>query len=162
MKKLILVRHGKSSWEYSVSDRDRPLSERGIRDALLVSGKALSQNIRIDAVFSSPANRALHTSTIFLRQLEFPLSKFHLANELYDFSGDDVLRFVQNLDNNLDTVMIFGHNHAFTHIANSLGNTYIDNVPTSGLVDLEFDIEDWSKISKGATTQTIFPKQLRT
>ena len=45
MKKLILVRHGKSSWEYSVSDRDRPLSERGINDALLVSGKVLSQNI---------------------------------------------------------------------------------------------------------------------
>jgi len=161
MKKLILVRHGKSSWEYSVSDRDRPLSERGINDALLVSGKVLAQSIEIDAVFSSPANRALHTSTIFLRQLNFPSEKFELENKLYDFSGDDVFRFLQNLNNTLNTVMIFGHNHAFTHIANSLGNTYIDNVPTSGLVELEFAIEDWSKISKGTTTQTIFPKQLR-
>jgi len=161
MKKLILVRHGKSSWEYSVSDRDRPLSERGINDAQLVSGKVLAQNIQIDAIFSSPANRALHTSTIFLRQLDFPIKKFQLANELYDFSGDDVLRFLQNLSHNLNAVMIFGHNHAFTHLANSLGNTYIDNVPTSGLVELEFDIKDWSKISKGTTTQTIFPKYLR-
>lgn len=161
MKKLILVRHGKSSWEYSVSDKDRPLSERGINDALLVSAKVLAQNIQIDSIFSSPANRALHTSTIFLRQLDFPIKKLQLANELYDFSGDEVLRFLQNLSDSLNTVMIFGHNHAFTHIANSLGNSYIDNVPTSGLIELEFDIEDWSKISKGTTTQTIFPKQLR-
>lgn len=161
MKKLILVRHGKSSWEYSVSDRDRPLSERGINDALLVSGQVLTQNIQIDGIFSSPANRALHTCTIFLRQLDFPFEKFHLANALYDFSGDDVIRFLQNLNNSLNTVMIFGHNHAFTHIANSLGNTYIENLPTSGLVELEFNIDDWSKISKGTTTQTIFPKQLR-
>lgn len=161
MKKLILVRHGKSSWEYSVSDRDRPLSERGINDAQLVSGKVLAQNIQIDAIFSSPANRALHTATIFLRQLDFPFENFSLVNDLYDFSGDEVLEFVQNLNNQLNSVMVFGHNHAFTHIANSLGNTYIDNVPTSGLVELEFDSQDWSKIAKGTTAQTIFPKNLR-
>jgi len=161
MKKLLLVRHGKSSWEYAVSDRDRPLTERGINDALLVSGKLLSQNLEIDAVFSSPANRALHTCTIFLRQLDFPLKKLEIVDQLYDFSGDDVLRHLQNMSNSFDRVMIFGHNHAYTHIANSLGNSYIDNVPTSGLVELEFDIEDWSKIAKGTTAQTIFPKQLR-
>jgi len=161
MKKLILVRHGKSSWEYAVSDRDRPLAERGINDALLVSGKVLSQGIEIEAMFSSPANRALHTATIFVRQLNFHFENLKIENELYDFSGDEVLRFIRNLKNELDLVMIFGHNHAFTHIANSLGNTYIENVPTSGLVELEFDVDDWSKVTKGATAQTIFPKKLR-
>ncbi|MBM1107858.1 histidine phosphatase family protein [Aurantibacter crassamenti] len=161
MKKILLVRHGKSSWEYSVSDRDRPLSERGINDALLVSTEVLSNNLEIDAVYSSPANRALHTCTIFLRQLNFPFEKLEVVNELYDFSGDDVLQFIRNIKKDINTVMIFGHNHAFTHIANSLGNTYIDNVPTSGYVALEFKVEDWSKISKGTTLQTIFPKHLR-
>ncbi|MGI9551498.1 MAG: SixA phosphatase family protein [Aurantibacter sp.] len=162
MKKLILVRHGKSSWEYSVSDRDRPLKERGINDGLLVSSVFASKNIEFDAAYSSPANRALHTCTIFMRQLSFPLNKLQLTNDLYDFSGDSVLDFVRNLDNSLSSVIIFGHNHAFTHLANSLGNTYIDNVPTSGLVELDFDVDDWSKISKGTTSQTLFPKQLRT
>lgn len=162
MKKLILVRHGKSSWEYSVSDRDRPLKERGINDGLLVSSVFASKNIEIDAAYSSPANRALHTCTIFMRQLNFPLNRLELTDDLYDFSGDSVLDFIRNLDNNLGSAMIFGHNHAFTHIANSLGNTYIDNVPTSGLVELDFDAGEWSKISKGTTAQTIFPKQLRT
>ncbi|MEO9893782.1 histidine phosphatase family protein [Aurantibacter sp.] len=161
MKKLILVRHGKSSWAYSVSDRDRPLSERGINDAILVSDKVAENAIEIDAIFSSPANRALHTCTIFLRQLYLPLSKLEIRNELYDFSGNEVLNVVKNLNDNLNSVMIFGHNHAFTHIANSLGNNYIDNVPTSGLVDLNFEVESWSEITKGTTQRLIFPKQLR-
>lgn len=161
MKTLILVRHGKSSWEYSVGDKDRPLSQRGINDAHLVSDNFNEQSIPIDATFSSPANRALHTSMIFIRQLYFPLDKFRVVNELYDFSGEYVLQFVKELDADLNTVLIFGHNHAFTHIANSLGNTYIDNVPTSGLVQLEFDTKDWKSITKGNTKQTIFPKQLR-
>lgn len=161
MKTLILVRHGKSSWEYSVSDKDRPLLERGINDVLLVSNKFHEQALQIDSIFSSPANRALHTAMIFCRQTYFPLNRFSVSERLYDFSGDEVLQFVKELPNDLNSVMIFGHNHAFTHIANSLGNTYIENVPTSGLVQLEFDVQDWQSMSKGGTKQTIFPKQLR-
>lgn len=161
MKTLILVRHGKSSWEYSVGDKDRPLLQRGINDAHLVSDTFHESARKIDMIFSSPANRALHTAMIFCRQMYFPLHQFRITERLYDFSGDEVLQFVKELDNATDTVMIFGHNHAFTHIANSLGNTYIENVPTSGLVQLEFDVNEWASIQKGITKQTIFPKALR-
>ena len=161
MKHLILVRHGKSSWEYSVNDKDRPLKERGIREGHLVSETFGKQDVAIDAIFSSPANRALHTCMIFLRQLDLPYHGLLITNELYDFSGNQVSQFIKGLDNSLGTVMIFGHNHAFTHLANTLGNIYIDNVPTSGLVHLTFSEERWASISKGTTTQTIFPKHLR-
>tara|TARA_R110001583_G_scaffold111363_1_gene260405 strand:- start:4782 stop:5267 length:486 start_codon:yes stop_codon:yes gene_type:complete len=161
MKELILVRHGKSSWEYSVNDKDRPLLQRGINDGHLVVGAFKKKKIRPDAVFSSPANRALHTCMIFLRSMDFTYADFQITNALYDFSGDDVLQFVKELDNGLETVMIFGHNHAFTHIANSLGSEYIDNVPTSGLVHLNFNTNDWSAIGKGSTSYTIFPKSLK-
>ncbi len=161
MKNLILVRHGKSSWEYSVGDKDRPLLERGINDALLVSNKFHENRLDIDMIFSSPANRALHTAMIFCRQLYFPLDKFRTTEWLYDFSGDEVLQFVKDLDDNLKTVMIFGHNHAFTHIANSHGNSYIENVPTSGLVHLALNVDQWASIEKGVTKRTIFPKHLK-
>jgi len=161
MKTLILVRHGKSSWEYSVGDKDRPLLEKGINDAHLIADKFHEQAIQIDSIFSSPANRALHTAMIFCRQMHYPLDNFRTTEWLYDFSGDEVLHFVKELDNDVNTIMIFGHNHAFTYIANSLGNTYIENVPTSGLVQIEFDVNDWKSIEKGITKQTIFPKQLR-
>lgn len=161
MKTLILVRHGKSSWEYSVDDKDRPLQERGVNDGHLVSTKFKSHKIPIDAVFSSPANRALHTCMIFLRQLNFPFVKFRVTNELYDFSGDSVLKFLNTLDDTLDTVMIFGHNEAFMNVVNSLGNSYIDNVPTTGLVQIRFEVNDWASVTKGTTTQAIFPKDLK-
>jgi len=161
MKTLILVRHGKSSWDYSVDDKDRPLKERGINDGHLVSEKFKSQDVAINAVFSSPANRALHTCVIFLRKLNFPFIKFQMTNKLYDFSGESVLDFVKNLDNRFDSVMIFGHNEAFTNVVNSLGNSYIDNVPTTGLVQLDFDVKEWASVTKGTTTQTIFPKDLK-
>ena len=161
MKELILVRHGKSSWDYHVSDKDRPLLERGINDVILVSQKYTKQPIAVDFVYSSTANRAMHTCMIFLRQLDFPMHKLQLTHKLYDFSGDTVLHFIQSWDDSLQSVMIFGHNHAFTHLANSLGNKYIENVPTSGLVHLQFNTDRWSKIGKGTTVKTIFPKQLK-
>lgn len=161
MKTLILVRHGKSSWEYSVGDKDRPLLQRGINDAHLVSDRFQESAPKIDMIFSSPANRALHTAMIFCRQMYLPLDQFRITERLYDFSGDEVLHFIKELDNTCDTIMIFGHNHAYTYIANSLGNTYIENVPTSGLVRLEFDVNEWASIQKGITEQTIFPKALR-
>ena len=161
MKTLILVRHGKSSWEYSVGDKDRPLLQRGVFDGISVADAFNEHTVEIDAIFSSPANRALHTAMIFCRQLYYPLEKFKTTEWLYDFSGDEVLQFIKDLDNSLNTVMIFGHNHAFTYIANSLGNSYIENVPTSGLVQLKFATENWKAIDKGITERTLFPKQLR-
>jgi len=155
------MRHGKSSWDLSVADLDRSLQERGISDAYAVAKEFNDLNIKIDACFSSPANRALHTGIITARVLRFPLNNFHLTKELYDFSGNSVIEFVKNLENALNTVLIFGHNHAFTEIVNLWGNQYIENVPTAGLVQLNFDIDNWRAIVKGRTKTVLFPKQLK-
>jgi len=161
MKNLLLMRHGKSSWELNVSDEDRALLQRGISDTKLVAQELALKAFHIDYVFSSPANRALHTAIISLRELRFPLDKFEVVPELYDFSGNYVIDFIKNLPNELSTVLIFGHNHAFTHITNSLGSQHIENVPTAGFVHLQVDVESWASLSKGTTIQTIFPKQLK-
>lgn len=161
MKTILLVRHAKSSWEYHVSDRDRPLIERGIEDADKVAREFRKLSVNIDAAFSSPANRALHTAMIFLRSLKFPFSKFEISNSLYDFGGEEVRSFIRSLDNDLETVLLFGHNEAFTHLVNSLGNQYVGNVPTSGLVELKFDIKDWGSLEKGTTGRILFPKDLK-
>ncbi|WP_431124430.1 SixA phosphatase family protein [Flagellimonas flava] len=161
MKQIILVRHGKSSWEYDVSDKDRPLKERGIRDAGLVSKKFAENKPSIDFAFSSPANRALHTSMIVLRNIGFDLDNFQVKEALYDFSGNSVANFVHGLDNSHQTVMIFGHNYAFTTLANTWGDQYIDNVPTSGLVHIKFNVDRWDKVAKGTSETVIFPKHLK-
>jgi len=161
MKHLILVRHGKSSWENEVSDMDRPLKEIGILDAHRVAGHFAKLKIEVQAVYSSPAIRALHTCVIFLRSLSIPFKDFSLIHELYDFSGEQVMQFLRSLPDSETTVMVFGHNHAFTALANTLGNTYIENVPTSGLVHLKFDTNKWTTLGKGTTENILFPKELR-
>ncbi|MDF4204639.1 histidine phosphatase family protein [Maribacter sp. SA7] len=161
MKNLFLMRHGKSSWELNVSDQDRALLQRGISDARLVADEIAKLNLKIDQVYTSPANRAFHTCMICLRTLYYPLENCSVTADLYDFSGNQVFQFIQQLDNNLNNVLLFGHNHTFTHLANSMGDRRIDNVPTSGFVHLQFQENTWANVIKGSTIQTIFPKQLK-
>lgn len=162
MKSLLLFRHGKSSWDYDVRDQDRPLKPRGIKDGHLVARTFMDRTREYpERVFSSIANRALHTCMIFCRTLEYPVEKVELTQSLYDFSGESVLGFVKNLDNDINSVAIFGHNYAFTNVANQLGSMHIDNIPTSGLVQIKFQVDSWNKLEKGTTELLLFPKELR-
>ncbi len=161
MKTLILIRHAKSSWEHDVTDIDRPLSSRGYSDANLLSNELLKHDLKPDAVFSSPANRALTTCNIFMDALNFTSDLLKITDELYDFEGRQVANFIRNLNDDYKNVMIFGHNHAFTEIANNFGDEYIDNVPTCGLVMLQFNIDSWKNTDKGHTKMTLFPRHLK-
>jgi len=161
MKNLFLMRHGKSSWDLNVNDQDRALSQRGVFDAHLIGSKLAEQDLQVDFTFSSPANRALHTSMICLKEIKHPLEKFSITPEIYDFTGNQVLNFIKAVDNDLNAILLFGHNHAFTHLANMLGDKHIENVPTSGFVHIRFNENSWHAITKGSTVQTIFPKQFK-
>ncbi|WP_310991832.1 SixA phosphatase family protein [Aequorivita marina] len=161
MKTLYLVRHAKSSWKHDVDDHQRPLKKRGERDGKLVSNKVQAEIKPPQKLISSDATRAMSTAAYFLKALDISDADFETNHNLYDFSGQSVMRIIKSLDNNLDSVMIFGHNHAFTSIVNMLGNRYIENVPTCGFVMLQFDEEKWSDITTGKTVKTIFPRDLK-
>ena len=161
MKNITVIRHAKSSWEYDVSDKERPLKKRGLKDAELVSNAFKNKMINPDAVFSSPANRALSTCHIFLKNLEISIDKLKIEENLYDFGGQQVMSFLKNLDEDYKNVMIFGHNHAFTSICNIFGDKFIDNLPTSGLVMIAFETEAWKDIEFGTTKMTLFPRDLK-
>ncbi|MEJ2112618.1 MAG: histidine phosphatase family protein [Flavobacteriaceae bacterium] len=162
MKKIVFVRHAKSSWEYNVPDTDRPLKSRGISDIVNISNKFKMSNIGIDAIFSSYAKRASDTCDIFVENLGFSPETIQISDKLYDFSGNQVVSFIKSLDNSLKTVAIFGHNYALTSIVNTFGDKYIDNVPTSGLVMIEFTINSWKDLTQGHTALVLIPKELRT
>ena len=161
MKTIILVRHGKSSWNENVTDRERPLKIRGINDAKRVACQFLNQSSVPKAIFTSPAKRALSTCEIFTNTINIAKKNITIVEELYDFGGQNVINFIKNLPNELDEVMIFGHNHAFTSISNIFGDTFIDNLPTSGLVKLNFEINHWKDLKKGTTEFIIIPKELK-
>jgi len=161
MKVIVLVRHGKSSWNFDASDRNRPLKTRGINDANLVASQFVKQNKIPEKIFSSPANRALSTCRIFSRHFNLSEKEIKIVEALYDFGGDSVIEFIRALPNDCDDIMIFGHNHAFTSISNIFGNIFIDNLPTSGLVKIKFEIDNWKDLRKGTTDLIIIPKELK-
>lgn len=161
MKNLILVRHAKSSWDYKVSDDKRPLEDRGKTDSQLVSNEFKYYSFHPDIIYSSHANRALTTCKIFMKTLKLSDNLLKTSNKLYDFSGENVVDFIKSLDKQLNNVIIFGHNYAFTSISNRFGSIFIDNLPTCGLVWIQFDIDSWAEIEKGTTKLIIKPKDLK-
>ncbi|WP_299117170.1 histidine phosphatase family protein [uncultured Winogradskyella sp.] len=161
MKTVTLVRHGKSSWEYDVSDIERPLKSRGEKDAKLVANQFIMSNSVPKKIFSSPAIRALETCKIFIEAFNLSENFIEIDDSLYDFGGDNVVNFLKNLPNEIDEIMIFGHNHAFTSITNIFGDKFIDNLPTSGLVKLNFEISNWQDLKQGHTEFIIIPRELK-
>lgn len=160
MKTWVMVRHAKSSWEFNLPDRERPLADRGVKDAILVGQELNKHNLHIDQVFSSPAKRAFDTALIMVSELGLSTEDIQIEEELYDFMGEQALRFVRSLPDDLHTIMTFGHNNACTHLAQSLGNYTNANIPTATAVIFHFDVSLWSDIEQCDCT-SIRPKTLR-
>lgn len=149
MKDLYIVRHGKSSWATDgISDIDRPLKERGIHDGYKIAEKLLSTNRIPELIISSSANRALHSASIFARTLKFPLEKMIIYEELYLAEISTILKIIKQTGDDINSLMIFGHNPSFSDLANLFVNNIVGNMPTTGIVALSFDTNSWSNIEE--------------
>lgn len=160
MKKLILVRHAKSSWEFPCDDKDRPLLSRGVDRANTVAHKThgfVGSNYYIT---SSPAVRALETAKIFLSCWDIPISNCIVVPSLYTFNVAQLEEIVKSYPNHQKNAILFGHNDAITEFVNKFGDVNILNVPTAGFVEIVFESNDWKSIKKGKTTAVVFPKQV--
>ena len=160
-KILQFIRHSKSSWQFKVDDHDRPLKKRGVHDAVLVSKHLKNNILKPDVIFCSSSQRTKSTAMLFVDILELKNVNFEEKKALYDFSGPSVLNAIKTCDDAVTVLMLFGHNYALTNLCNSLGNMAIDNVTTSGFVQIEFDQNSWKNIQNGKTTKIVFPKHLK-
>tara|TARA_R110002072_G_scaffold48716_3_gene133121 strand:+ start:3064 stop:3549 length:486 start_codon:yes stop_codon:yes gene_type:complete len=161
MKTLYITRHAKSSWEENVEDHQRPLNTKGKLDIVLVSNYVAANYKAPQLIKTSDANRALTTAEQFKKAFQVPDSGFVIENSMYDFSGERVMRAIEVTSNDVDILMVFGHNYGLTQLVNKLGNKFIDNLPTCGFVKIDFDTDNWSNLAKGKTKAMVFPKHLR-
>ncbi len=161
MKTLYLLRHAKSSWKQPGDDHKRPLKGRGERDASLVSEHIKNLVKSPEKIITSDATRAKTTADYFKNAIGISDDNFIINPALYDFGGKKVLEVIKSLSNSLDCVMIVGHNHALTSIANMLGDIGIDNIPTCGFVEIQFNIEKWEYANYGQTKTIIYPRDLK-
>ena len=161
MKRLILVRHGKSSWEHNLEDEQRPLKKRGYKDGELVSSayEEFFENPLV--IWSSPAVRAMETAKIFKEKLDIKDENFLIKPSLYTFSSRDLFSQIQDCNPEISQLMVFGHNPAMTVLVNDLGDQWFASVPTTGLTVIDFKTNSWKDLKDGKTILNLFPKNLR-
>ncbi len=161
-KILHIVRHGKALHGNSaISDINRPLIERGIINTETM-GKQLSAKCDVpELIISSYAARALHTALILARRLEYPAETIRINENLYLEGRSEVFDILKNLPNEINSVMIVGHNPDVTYMANAYARKDIGDMPTSGVVTICFKTDRWSEIGTAETSHmTHYPKQL--
>ena len=144
MKTLTLVRHAKSSWQDGdLSDRERPLNERGEHDAPLMGKRIVDAGIRPSQIISSPAARAWATARAFARELNYPVEFLQREDGLYLASLDDLLDTIATQDPGFNNLMLFAHNPGLTDLANYFVPGLTSNLPTCGVVSLNIESDDW-------------------
>ena len=163
MKKLFLVRHAKSSWEEpGKADIDRQLTEQGHKKTEKVIQFLNKRKIRIDRMISSPAVRAYQTAVLIAKGIGYPVKKIQTDHKIYNGGYDRILDLVYSTPDEVESLMIFGHNPVITQLANLFLHPGIDDLPTTGMVSLKFNTDQWSSVpsAEPETDFIIFPKML--
>ena len=160
-KELFLVRHAKSSWDDpTISDHDRPLNERGYRNAPEMGRRLSDRGVSPDALIGSTAQRARTTARIIADSLGWPEERVVLDRALYHASATELQEYIGGLNDAHTSVMLFGHNPGMTSLVSHLFGLALDNLPTCGVVHLQFSTESWAEASRSMPREAIidFPK----
>lgn len=161
MKRLVVIRHAKSSWkDPGLRDFDRPLNKRGKTDAPEMGRRLARRSLVPDSLLSSPAKRAIRTAEIIAGAIGFPPGRITCIDRLYGAGFADLLGILQGLDDAAQTVFLVGHNPGLTDLINSICSACLDNLPTCGLFCADFEISSWKEIGRrrGKCVFMDFPK----
>ncbi len=161
MKALFLNRHAKSSWKNSeLSDFERPLNKRGKTNAEFMA-KRFANECEVDKYITSPAVRAKRTARQFLKAAGGIDSDLFINERIYGAAVRDMIQIIDSLDDNWNSVILFGHNPTFSALANYLDNDFQEHLVTCARVKMEFDVDSWSEVSAntGRTIYLDFPKR---
>ena len=160
-KELFVVRHAKSSWDDpTISDHDRPLNERGLRNAPDMGSRLSDREVLPDVLISSTALRARTTAEIIADSMNFPKDQIVFDRALYHASATELQEYIGGLNDAHTSVMLFGHNPGMTSLVSHLFGLALDNLPTCGVVYLQFSTESWGEASRSMPCEATidFPK----
>lgn len=159
MKTVLLLRHAKSAWDSTAqNDHDRPLNRRGERAADILADHLASQGPRPDLILCSTAMRTRQTLAPLVKALGLPAPPISLEKELYLASEDALLERLQALTEDVQTVLLIGHNDGIGQLAGTLAGygrepalgQLREKYPTGALATLRFANGRWSALVPGA------------
>lgn len=160
MKRLLLARHAKSSWDDpDLRDIDRPLNQRGLRAAPVIGQALVEKNYLPDAIFASPAQRTRTTAQLLATELNFPHDQIQIIDSFYGASQGEIVHHTRQLPDTIDTALLVGHNPTWTLLSHRLTNHRLDNLPTAGILVIDFPINTWPDLNTGNHTDLLIPRQ---
>lgn len=160
MKRLLLLRHAKSSWDDSdLADFDRPLNDRGEATAPFMGELIAGRGLAPEEIVSSPAKRALQTATLIKESggIEAPIK---LDERIYEASPQALAQVVSEFRDSLDVVMMVGHNPGFEGFVSFLTGKY-ESMPTAAVAVIDLNIDKWQDLqnASGDLIEVIRPKE---
>jgi phosphohistidine phosphatase len=146
MKTLVLVRHAKSAWgDPTLADHDRPLNDRGRRDAPEMGRRLRERGVAPDAILSSTAVRARSTAEAIAEELGTAHGVLAFDERLYGSLPETILSVVAEVDDDVTTVLVVAHDPGMSDLANRLSGE-IEHMPTCGVAEFRFAAWSWSEI----------------
>lgn len=161
MKTLYIIRHAKSSWDdMTLSDIDRPLSERWKRDSKIIWKKLKEKGVCLDIIYSSPSKRAKRTIKRICEYIKYPEKEIIYEKDMYMNSLEYFLAQIISLDDKYQKVCLVWHNHSWTALAEYLLAKDIWNIVTAWVVCVKFDVDSWKEVTywNWALEFFIYPK----
>jgi len=161
MKTVYLVRHAKSSWsDPGLSDQQRPLNDRGLKNAPEMGHRLAEKGVKPDLIVSSPANRARTTATIIANEIDYPQKQIVINDRLYFDGLTAMLDIIHKTDPGLDSLMLVGHNPDMTSFLYQLCGYQLNSMKTCAIATLEFDLH-WPAIQfkSGRLLEYDYPKK---
>ncbi|QSA96260.1 histidine phosphatase family protein [Methylococcus sp. EFPC2] len=150
MKRLLLVRHAKSSWDDpGLPDRERPLNKRGKRDAPWMGQLLKKRGYAPDRILTSPAKRALKTASKLAKELGYPQDRIEVREGIYLRGVDELTELIATLDPGWRRVLLVGHNPELSELAHRLTRADLADLPTCGAVSIAFDAASWRDCARG-------------
>jgi len=157
MKRLLLLRHAKSACPDGVEDQDRPLSERGRRDAPRMAAHIAAAGLRPDFALVSPARRTQETWALVAPALGGGCPS-RTVPSIYEAEPEAILKAVQDAPEESGTLLVIGHNPGFEDLAALLA-PHADHeafarmktkYPTAGLAVIAIDNQRWTDVAPGS------------
>ncbi len=162
MKNLFLLRHAKSSWDDpALGDFDRPLSKRGVSNAILLFKYLEKQKASFDLVLSSPSERTQSTLDLVLSYLN-PSPTIILKESIYHASASTLSELIKEQDEGINSLLVIGHNPGMHILIEALTQESITKLPTCAFAKLT-NFNHWRDLDTGILDLELLitPKELK-
>lgn len=142
MKTLSLLRHATAVRDPRFKDFDRPLESSGEQEVTRLGAALKDLGIHFDRVVASSAVRTANTGTLLLKAMGIGAERLETERALYVSSVEALLRFIGRVSDDINHLLLVGHNPELSALANRFAPE-IGELDPCACVSFEFDAESW-------------------